>query len=351
MKYIGLAVLLVLCTLLSSCGKKDMPVPIGAIHPRSINDLKYAITPQGAELSWTIPTRNVDGSPILALKGFELYKAVLPKDNTCNGCPVAFDVPVFLPMETVTQSGQKMFYEDRTLESGRRYAFEIRTVKAFLNRSEPSNRVVFTWHVPPSAPSQLMAVSKPEGLELTWIPPATWADGSGLNAPVFYRVYAKKDVNEEWKLLKDRLLVLAFLYTKAPSGQAMFYRVTAVSEHDGTLIESQPSSEISAEFISPVPPPVPTGLVAVSKSVASGKNIVELLWQEMSNTDLAGYFVYRKDLASGKIQRLNHEPVSVSSFNDEASLAPGSYEYHVTAVSRAGRESQPSSSATVRIYE
>jgi hypothetical protein len=351
MRYTGLAVLVALCTLLVACGKKDMPVPIGSIHPKSINDLKYVITPQGAELSWTIPTRNVDGSPILALKGFELYKATLASDNTCNGCPIAFDAPIFLPMETVTKSGQRMFYEDRTLQPDRRYAFEIRTVKAFLNKSEPSNRVVFTWHVPASPPFGLTAVSRPQGLELSWTPPATWANGEPMNRPVFYRVYGKKADDADWRLLKDRLSTPTFLYAKAPLSEAMSYRVTAVSDHDGTLIESQPSSEVTAEFISPVPPSAPTGLVAVAKTLSTGKTGVELQWQESSHAQLAGYFVYRKALATAEIKRLNQEPVSVSTFEDETHLSPGIYEYHVTAVNRAGKESEPSSAATVRIYE
>lgn len=351
MRHIGLAVLLVFCVFLASCGKKDMPVPIGAIHPRSINDLQYIITPQGVELSWTIPTRNVDGSPILALKGFELYKAALKFDNTCNGCPIVFDAPIFLPMETVSKSGQKMFYEDRTLQPNHRYAFEIRTVKAFLNKSEPSNRVIFTWHSPPSAPSQPVAVSKADGLELTWMPPVTWTDGSTLNAPIFYRVYAKKDEHEEWKLLKDRLLTSTFVYTKAPLGQIMHYRVVAVSEHDGTLIESAPSSEVKAQFISPVPPAAPTGLVAVVKTSDSGKGFVELLWQDVSDLDVVGYFVYRRELATDKFQRLNNQPISHVRFEDHDKLTAGTYEYRVTAVSGAGKEGQQSSSAIVRIYE
>ncbi|MEZ0329491.1 MAG: hypothetical protein ABWK15_08070 [Dissulfuribacterales bacterium] len=351
MKYIGLTVLLVLCTLLVSCGKKDMPVPIGAIHPRSINDLKYVVTPQGVELSWTIPTRNVDGSPILALKGFELYRAVLQPDNTCNGCPISFDDFIFLPMETVSKSGQKMFYEDRTLESGRRYAFELRTVKAFLNKSEPSNRVIFTWHPPASPPAQPVATSKVEGLELTWAPPTTWVDGSTLIAPVFYRVYAKKDEDEEWKLLKDRLSSPVFLYSKAPSNKVILYRVTAVSEHNGTLIESAPSPEVQAEFVSPVPPVAPTGLVAVVKPSAQNKNIVELLWQEVSDATIAGYFVYRRTVGINELKRLNQQPIAISGFEDDNQLSSGTYEYQVTAVNKAGKESQPSAPATVRIYE
>ncbi len=351
MRHIGLAVLLVLCVFLASCGKKDMPVPIGAIHPRSINDLQYVITPQGVELSWTIPTRNVDGSPILALKGFELYKAVLQGDKTCNGCPIAFDAPIFLPMETVSKSGQKMFYEDRTLQPNHRYAFEIRTVKAFLNKSEPSNRVIFIWHSPPSAPSQPVAVSKADGLELTWTPPVTWADGSALNAPVFYRIYAQKGENEEWKPIKDRLFASTFVYAKAPLGQVMFYRVTAVFDYDGILIESAPSSRVKVEFISPVPPNAPTGLVAVTKTSDSGKGFVELLWQDVSESDVAGYFVYRRALATDKFQRLNDHPISAVRFEDVAPLAAGTYEYRVTAVSRAGKEGPQSSSAIVRIYE
>lgn len=351
MTRISLVVLLALCLGLVACGKKDMPVPMGAIHPKSINDLQYIITPNGVELNWTIPTRNVDGSPILALKGFELYKAVISEDS-CKGCPIAFESPVFLPMETVSKSGQKMFYEDRTLKKGQRYAFEIRTVKAFMNRSEPSNRVIFTWHPPASPPSQPIAVSMVDGLGLSWSPPLTWTDGTALNLPVFYRVYVQKEDEDGWKLIKDRLSSPSFIHLEAKTlNKPLRYRITAVSDHNGTLIESAPSPEVTAEFISPVQPNAPTGLVAILRAPDTGKSRVELFWQDVSDSNVVGYVVYRRASGTNEFKRLNEHPLSIVHFDDETVLPPGVYEYRVTAVSRAGKESEPSSSATIRIYE
>jgi hypothetical protein len=80
------------------------------------------------------------------------------------------------------------------------------------------------------------------------------------------------------------------------------------------------------------PPAMPAGLVA-----CPGCETVKLSWRpNTTDTDLAGYFVYR--LAFGETWILTDEPVTEARFIDRAPL-PGGATYAVAAVDVMGNES------------
>jgi hypothetical protein len=86
------------------------------------------------------------------------------------------------------------------------------------------------------------------------------------------------------------------------------------------------------------PPQVPRGLAAVADAQA---HAIDLSWLADSETDLAGYVVYRRDVeGSGAAERISGEkPVVASSFNDTTPVPGHRYAYSVSAVDRDGNES------------
>ena len=99
-----------------------------------------------------------------------------------------------------------------------------------------------------------------------------------------------------------------------------------------------PPAEIFTKDI--YPPAQPVGLQAVFSSVGQ-KPFVDLTWAPNSETDVAGYNVFRRS-AGGEWQKLNQKPVPVPSFRDET-VQPGTkYQYSVSAVDLRGNESQRS---------
>ena len=89
------------------------------------------------------------------------------------------------------------------------------------------------------------------------------------------------------------------------------------------------------------------GLQAVFSSVGQ-KPFVDLTWAPNSETDVAGYNVFRRT-AGGEWQKLNQKPAQVPSFRDE-SVQPGTkYEYSVSAVDLRGNESPRSAPTTEEV--
>jgi fibronectin type 3 domain-containing protein len=92
------------------------------------------------------------------------------------------------------------------------------------------------------------------------------------------------------------------------------------------------------------PPAVPTGLAAVATTSENGAGntpqyAIDLSWQPVTDTDLAGYVVYRRE-GDGGWQRISPTgPLVAPAFHD-SQVQPGhSYRYAVSAIDQSGNES------------
>jgi fibronectin type 3 domain-containing protein len=88
------------------------------------------------------------------------------------------------------------------------------------------------------------------------------------------------------------------------------------------------------------PPSVPAGLQA-AYSGEGQKPFIDLVWAPVTNTDLAGYNVYRSE-ANGSPIKLNSELVKSPAYRDSAVASGKTYTYTVSAVDVRGNESQRS---------
>ncbi|MEJ2007883.1 MAG: hypothetical protein P8Z30_06965 [Acidobacteriota bacterium] len=96
--------------------------------------------------------------------------------------------------------------------------------------------------------------------------------------------------------------------------------------------ESEPSAAVGIKPRDVFPPAAPTGLAAVNAAGA-----VDLLWNANTESDLAGYNVYRS-ADGGPFKRINKQMVPTPIFHD-ATVAPGHhYQYAITAVDLDGNE-------------
>ncbi len=340
-----LSVAILLCVICAGCGKKLFPVPPGKLRPETVEDLAARVTPQGIELSWSVPVRNMDGSPMIELDSFELFKEAVPLDQFCKGCPPKFDQVIKIPFGANPEEARKMLYEDRTVTTGMHYRYAVRAVKGILSKSDMSNIVSVVWHAPPEPPEDLSALPVKQGIRLEWKPPAQWTDGTPVDEPLSYSVLRREEKSEKWKHLSD-INTTRFVDDNARVDRIYSYRVAAFMNFHGTKIVgefAEVSSVVPKDFIPPAPP---RGLVAVQ----SGKGI-ELLWQQNSEIDVAGYKVYRRE-PDGLITLLTYTPVKSPRFVDRDRLARGRYSYWVTAVDNADppNESDISSIVTIDVY-
>jgi len=113
------------------------------------------------------------------------------------------------------------------------------------------------------------------------------------------------------------------------------------------------SLELSSEASAPVlftlhdvfPPPTPGGLSAAGFAGENVAYAVDLIWQPVEETRLAGYNVYRETLsASGTVVdarvKLTPKPLALPAFHDATAKATGRYRYSVTALDTRGNESE-----------
>jgi hypothetical protein len=95
------------------------------------------------------------------------------------------------------------------------------------------------------------------------------------------------------------------------------------------------------------PPAAPTGLAAIPASLTPADRSIDLSWEPNTDSDLAGYIVYRQQILStgafaGPPTRLNSTPIIGPSFRDQTATPGQRYAYRVTAVDSSGNESAPS---------
>ena len=232
------------------CGRKAPPVPPGTLRPAPVRDLTYRITLKGAELSWSVPVRNTDGSPIVKLKGFELVRRAAGLEGACPECPAPGEpARIWIPYGRHPARGARVTYEDRTLHEGLRYTYTVEAVKGRLSRSGPSNPVSFAWHVPPGPVEALKAEFREGRLVLSWQAPSAWEDGRPLQVPLRFEVERKAPWDPAPKVVAAGLERSGWEDPDPPEGA--LYWVRAVADWHGTGIPSRRSGPLSAGVATP----------------------------------------------------------------------------------------------------
>jgi fibronectin type 3 domain-containing protein len=139
-------------------------------------------------------------------------------------------------------------------------------------------------------------------------------------------------------------------------GAAYEYRAQRVIrvEENGTTMELDGpfSTPVRVDALDVFPPAIPAGLAAVSVPAENGHApAIDLDWQPNTETDLAGYVVYRRE-KGGAWQRISPaQAVLKLSFHDAHVEAGHTYEYAVSAVDQGGHESGRSETAAETVPE
>jgi fibronectin type 3 domain-containing protein len=100
------------------------------------------------------------------------------------------------------------------------------------------------------------------------------------------------------------------------------------------------------------PPAMPQGLLAVFIPATQGTTAhIELSWGINSESDLAGYWVFRSEQPDTPGQRINTELLLTPTIRDMTAVQGKRYTYRVSAVDRSGNESSLSSPVTVEVTQ
>lgn len=328
---------------LSGCGYKSNPVPPQAVVPEPIQDLSYTLEPDGAHLKWTYPDEGENGRNLQEIASFDLYRAEVPLDGYCPGCPIPFGKPLEIPGGVVEEeSPTKGEYVSGMLRSGNKYFFKMTSRISWLAASKDSNIISFVYHLPAAAPVGLIADSKDGTVKLNWRKVTLLTDGSPADLPVTYQVLKSTD-GKQYTPLGVPLELLSADDRDVEGGKTYYYKVISGMLFQGEPVDGSASKPVTVTVADVVPPDQVTGVTVV----AAASN-VRIFWDASSVDDLAGYRIYRRAPGQNAPEKIGEVVPTQTIFKDETGLdAPGSF-YSVAAYDREGNEGERSEEVTTR---
>jgi hypothetical protein len=347
---------------LAGCGMPGAPQPPSLNLPNRVTNLSAVRTGDQVSLTWTMPTRNTDK---LLLKG-DIAVSICRNQSGTAGCSAAASLhlaPAADGAFTDTLPSALAAGAPRALT----YFVELGNRKG--RSAGISNGAEILAGQAPSAVDGLRAEMRKDGVLLQWAPVPSDAASIAirierklLTPPV--KKPSQGPLAPPPEPLRQILLVEPHaqdpdhaLDTSIRFGEAYEYRaqrVARVAVNGQTLELAGPfSAPLRVDAVNQFPPTVPGGLAAVATAGENGNPpAIDLSWLPDTETDLAGYIVYRRepgatpDSNAGKWQRiLPAQPVVGPGFHD-VGVQPGhTYSYAVTAIDQDGHESARSAEA------
>jgi hypothetical protein len=344
--------------LLTGCGLAANPQPPTLWMPAPVKDLTAARVGNDVHLHWTMPKNTTDK---VALKG----------DQRAHFCWVSESkpAPAFDP-KACRPAGDGMFppakpadatvHMPAELVAGSPHAvtFFVQLQNHAGKTAGPSNAALVAAGAAPPAAAGLLLAARSEGVVLQW-------DQAAPQPHMVLRIHRElitkpgaAKANLANGLPPPDQQTLEVDLDKADPGNALDrdasldhewkYSVERVLrwEVDKQALEiaGPPSQTVSIDAKDIFPPAVPSGLVAVVDAQA---HAIDLSWTPDTDSDLAGYVVYRRDVTAGTtMERVSpRTPLVAPSFTDAAVVPGHRYAWVVSAIDQDGNESARSPEA------
>ncbi len=362
MQCAALATGLASALVLSGCGTPGAPQPPSLNLPVPVSDLAASRAGNQVTLTWTMPKKNTDK---LLLKG-NVAVRVCRKEGAGACDPAGVDLS-FAPGAdgafADTLPAAQAAGPPRPLS----YFVELRNRNG--RSAGLSNAAVVLAGIAPAPVVNLTAEVRKTGVVLRWAKPEAAAEASyaiRLHRKLLTPPAAKPHeglLTPQPEPVEQSLLVdscapegrngsCRALDKEIRFGQVYEYRAQRVARVtvDGKTLElaGELSAPVRVEAQDIFPPAMPTNLAAVAISGENGAETapqnaplyaIDLSWQPVTDPDLAGYAVYRRE-GEAAWQRISPtEPLVPPAFHD-AQVQPGhTYRYAVSAIGQNGHES------------
>jgi len=299
---VAFLILLLAC----GCGKVGDPRPPKIRVPATILDLQATQNQTDVILTWTNPSRYIDGSNATDLTKVHILqdgKPVASIDTTGPGKQQSYSMPVGVALGTTPV-----------------YTVELETQRG--KRSAASNEMRIPLVEVPGVISNLTGHMDQHRIRLDWGPP--------VSSPSLAEIYLVR--REDGAFPPVTVTDTHFEDTNIEAGKTFVYVVTAA--RSGTPpVSGRASPPVSVLAKDGTKPKVPSGLQppTVSDSLAI------LRWDQNTEEDLAGYRVYRSDSPDSAGVQLE----STQAIFRDSGYRPNSY-YRISAIDEAGNESDKS---------
>lgn len=324
--------------LVLGCGMVAAPQPPSLKLPEPVVNLAAQRVGNQVNLRWTMPKRTTDNLP---LEGGQ--KAEICRQLASGPCAKVAQITVAPEVEAT--------FTD-TLPAGllsgppRPLTYVVELENRAGRSAGPSNRALAAAGAAPPKIANLEARAKPNGIELSW------NSQGGEETVRIHRVLvtsAKQQKPPRPKSVVPVEQTLGFsgqdqggvLDPDAALDHVYTYTVRRVAKAtlEGRTVEMDgtPSESVTINARDVFPPAVPQGLQAVADPES---HAIDLSWQPDSETDLAGYIIYRREEGSSAAPvRISGAPQPAPSFRDLKAEPGHTYQYSVSAVDKDGNES------------
>ena len=362
---LGLAVCLTGATLSAGCGTPGIPEPPSLELARPVRDLKATRKGNAVHLTWSVPELTEDHQTFRHAGPTRVCRSLGSPLRECR-TPVAQLRPQKAPVQQNSrfkrkENSQKVTppeesYTDQLSSSlelqspTSNVVYAVSVLNSYGRSAGVSNQVEVPSAPTLPPPQHLNAQVSTEGVKLVWSAVTPFSQIPGLQYE--YRVY-RRDVASNHDAIAGEVPVNdpanpSFLDTGFEWEKTYDYRVTVVTVVD----RSEGPEQVEGEDTPPIrvvahdifPPAAPAGLQAVFSGPGQ-KPFIDLVWAGNSETDLAGYNVYRHE-ASGEPVKINTEVVKTPAFRDSGVLPGQKYFYSISAVDARGNESPRSEEAS-----
>jgi len=330
---------------LTGCGMPAAPQPPSLKLSEPVKDLSASRVGDDVHLRWTMPKRTTDH---LMLEGDQRVHICRKLEN--GPCNAVADIlqPPQKPAE----------YTDHlpvTLRDGspKLLTYLIQMENHAKKTAGDSNPAYTAAGAAPAVITGFTAEVQPDGVLLHWMPGPTESsqvvrltrilvakqgesksvESAGTPPPEQQRLEVSLGASDPGKALdKDAAFNHTYRYT------AVRVLTLTLDKHAIELlgVASDPATLTARDVF---PPHTPSDVAAVADPDARA---IDLSWAPNQENDLAGYIVYRRDLAT-EMQRTRISPAGVPlvapAFHDAHVEAGHRYAYSVSAVDRDGNES------------
>ena len=359
-----------LSILLGGCAAPAEPLERRAPVPKAVSDLVAVQAGNDIVLRFTLPKETVDRRPLKQLPAIEIYRMIRPVGSATPAAPSVSPAPrliLTLPPAMVDQYSDQghiravdsLKAEDFQPDEEEVAEYSVRTRASTKKESADSNFVILRIYPAADPVTDLKVETTHSGILLTWTPPQKTLVGS-VPTIAKYDVYrseldtAGTPAANDVENLKQKTPLLeigeseatTYRDTLAVLGKTYLYSVRSVVRYPNGVIESGDSNLARMTPSDVFPPTAPQGLVVVFVPPVGGAPAhIELSWAINSETDIAGYNVYRSEQEGAPGTSLNPELLLTPVFRDMNAVPGRRYLYTVTAVDRSGNESPASAAA------
>jgi hypothetical protein len=340
-------------TTLVACGIPGAPQPPSLALPRTVQNLQAGRKGDKVTLTWTTPRETTDRGRIKHLGATRICRAVdvvTPAECVEKVGTVSPDHTPLAAAASFTDTLPRQLQETRPTGFAS-YAVEVENTHG--RSAGLSNQAVVPLVPTLPPPSRISAHVTADGVNIL-ASVELGPEYARLNA--VYHLHRRSqgaqqelDLGESAaRIVSGRNYSLVFLDRSAEWEKTYLYKVAGVTveavQGKEERIEGDDSMEIEVFVHDVFPPSVPTGLEAVSSGTPQ-QPFIDLSWAPNTESDLAGYNVYRHE-EGAEPKKINGELVKGPTYRDNAVQAGHRYSYSVSAVDLRGNESGRSAEAS-----